>query len=222
MLLQRAVVKVRKSERPEFAPAQPRGGKPGPAPEEGKEGGRKAEREGGSGDPNHPRKKPRRRHCTDKRLRNKMQSTSGGKSSLTKIYRKQKVRPDLPSKKQRVRQVELCQKRGCTPEKKPDKKRTAFPPTRGFKNAYKRCVPSFQSSSPTTPQTKPEKGRVRREEFCQKRGRSPEQTLSEKRTEFPPAGVIKRRKHHTQEHLSHDRPPLGKKTRPRETHPRET
>ena len=35
--------------------AQPKGGKPGPAPEEG--GGRKAEREGGSGNPNPPPKK---------------------------------------------------------------------------------------------------------------------------------------------------------------------
>ena len=116
-----------------------------------------------------PEKKTKRRHCTDKRLHNKMLCPSGCKSSLTKIYRKQTVRPELPSKKRRVRQVELCQKRGCTPEKNPDKKRTAFPPTRGLKKRLQSIRPVIPEFVANYPANKARKGRVRREELCQKR-----------------------------------------------------
>ena len=47
-----------------------------------------------------------------------------------KIYRCQKVRPQLPFQKLGLRKVELCQKKGMLSGKNPAKKRTAVPPTR--------------------------------------------------------------------------------------------
>ena len=64
---------------------------------------------------------------------------------------------------------------------------------------------------------KPKNGRVRREELCQKRGYSTEQTLTEKRTEFPPAGMIKKTEASHAGSLEPRQTPSGRKTRLRET-----
>ena len=115
---------------PELVRAKHKERKPGLAPQ--KKGRRQNEKEA---EEEPSRKTPRpipekykRRHCTDKRPRKKRLSTSDFKSSLPKIYRKQKVRPEQPSKKRRARQVELCQKKGCTPERQTDRKTDSISP----------------------------------------------------------------------------------------------
>ena len=151
------VVAEVRTERPEFGKgeAQRRKAQAGPRREEGR--ARRRQRK-----PNPPPQKPKRRHCTDKRLRNKKRP-SKSQSSLPKIY------PEVRSRKfsrrnfekTRVRQTELPKKNFR--EAKP----MGFPIKKTWQNQSSRPPEGEKKNSLATT---PTKRRLRKVELWKNKG----------------------------------------------------
>ena len=145
-------------------------GSPGRPPEEGK----KAEREGGRGKTKqkNPQAHPRKNTSTDTALTSdcakKDCPLAAAKVRSQKLIAHEKFVPDYPLKNGKTGRA--VKKRDALRRNNPDRKTDSISPSSRPKNTYSLFDPSFQSSSPTTPQTKPENVRVSREEPRQAKG----------------------------------------------------